>query len=156
MDSRSFLQHANGAQGRPEGAVPHELLSGGGAGLRQPAPLAAPVAAPTSLDGKLLRFMLQSLGDPAVRVSLWNGETYAPPTGEPQAHVRIGNRASLLKLVADPEFQFGELFSDGSVEVEGDLVRLLETLIRAVSQADATQPRRRILERFRRRRTNAT
>src|SRR5688572_23912589 len=154
MDTRS-LQHAKGATGRPEGAVPHELLSGGGAGLREPAADAAPTPAPASLDGKLLRFLLQMLGDPPVRVSLWNGETWAPPGGEPIAHVRIGNRASLIKLVADPEFQFGESYSDGTVEVEGDLVRLLETLIRAISQADATQPRRRILERFRRRRSNA-
>jgi cyclopropane-fatty-acyl-phospholipid synthase len=155
MDSTSLQQHAKGAHGRAEGAVPHELLSGGGAGLGSSASDAARAATPASLDGRLLRFLLQSLGDPAIRVSLWNGETYASASGEPQAHVRIGNRASLLKLLADPEFQFGECFSEGTVEVEGDLVWLLETLLRAISQADSAPPQRRILERFRRRRTNA-
>ena len=50
----------------------------------------------TSLDGRLLRYVLKSLGDPPVAVSLWNGETVSPSSGDPMAHVRISNRASLL------------------------------------------------------------
>ncbi len=112
-------------------------------------------AARVSLDGRLLRFMLRSLGEPPVRVSLWNGETVAPASGDPVAHVRIANRASLLKLLADPELQFGECFCEGSVEVEGDLVGLLETLIRALSETASSAPApRRIIERLRRRRAN--
>jgi cyclopropane-fatty-acyl-phospholipid synthase len=131
--------------------VPPEFLRGD-QGLRpQPSD-----TAPASLDGRLLRFMLQSLGDPPIRVSLWTGETVSPAGAEPLAHVRIANRASLLKLLADPEFQFGECFCDGSVEVEGDLVSLLEALIRALSEtASSAPPPRRIIERLRRRRTNA-
>ena len=157
MDSRGLLQHTEGAHRRPEGAVPHELLHGGGTGLSPQAPAGTPYTGPASLDGRLLRLMLQSLGDPAVRVSLWNGETVSPAGAEPLAHVRIGNRASLLKLLADPEFQFGECFCDGSIEVEGDLVTLLEKLIRALSETESSAPPpRRIIQRFRRRRSNAT
>jgi cyclopropane-fatty-acyl-phospholipid synthase len=111
--------------------------------------------APASVDGRLLRYVLQSLGDPAMRVSLWNGETVSPASGDPVAHVRITSRASLLKLLADPEFQFGECFCDGAIEVEGDLVRLLEALIRALSESASTAPPpRRVIERLRRRRSN--
>jgi cyclopropane-fatty-acyl-phospholipid synthase len=116
-----------------------------------------PDAASASIDGRLLRYLLASLGDPPLRVSLWNGETVAPAAGEPLAHIRIENRASLLKLLADPEFQFGECFCDGSVEVEGDLVRLLERLIRALSESKSSAPPpRRVIERLRRRRANGT
>lgn len=100
--------------------------------------------------------MYRSLGEPPVRVSLWNGETVAPASGEPVAHVRIANRASLLKLLADPELQFGECFCAGSIQVEGDLVGLLETLIRALSETASSAPAlRRIIERLRRRRANS-
>jgi cyclopropane-fatty-acyl-phospholipid synthase len=152
-----LVQHTEGIPGRPEGGAPHELRRSGGTGLR-PLPFdTAPDTTPASIDGRLLRYLLQSLGDPPVRVSLWNGETVSPASGDPMAHVRIANRASLLKLLADPEFQFGECFCDGSVEVEGDLVRLLETLIRALSEsASSAPPPRRVIERLRRRRANTT
>jgi cyclopropane-fatty-acyl-phospholipid synthase len=102
-----------------------------------------------------LRYLLQSLGNPPLRVSLWNGETVSPAAGDPIAQVRIANRASLLKLLADPETQFGECFCNGSVEVEGDLVSLLETLIRALSETTSSAPApRRVIEWLRRRRTN--
>jgi cyclopropane-fatty-acyl-phospholipid synthase len=111
--------------------------------------------AAASLVGRLLRYMLRSLGDPPVQVSLWNGETVMPASGDPMAHIRISDRASLLKLLADPEFQFGECFCDGTVQVEGDLVKLLETLIRALSETTSTAPLpRRVIERVRQRRSH--
>jgi hypothetical protein len=61
-----------------------------------------------SLDARLLRFLLQSLGNPPVRVTLWTGETILPGIADPVAHVWIANRGSLVKLIADPELQFGE------------------------------------------------
>ena len=109
--------------------------------------------AAASLDGRLLRYMLKSLGDPPVRVKLWNGETVMPASGDPIAHIRISDRASLLRLLSDPEFQFGECFCDGTLEVEGDLVTLLETLIRALSDTTSSGPlHRRVIERVRKRR----
>jgi len=126
-----------------------------GAGVRSLPSGPAVAAAPGSIDGRLLRHLLQSLGDPLIRVSLWNGDTVSPVDGEPVAHLRINGRASLLKLVADPEYQFGECFCDGTIEVEGDLVALLEMLIRALSEtaASASAPRR-LIEGLRRRRAN--
>jgi cyclopropane-fatty-acyl-phospholipid synthase len=109
-------------------------------------------AAAASLDGRFLRYMLKSLGDPPVQVSLWNGDTVMPASGDPMAHIRISDRASLLKLLSDPELQFGECFCDGTVQVEGDLVTLLETLIRALSDTAPSAPlHRRVIERVRQR-----
>lgn len=149
------MQHIEGSPRHPQDGAPHELRRGGGTGLHPAPSNAAPDSTPASIDGRLLRYLMQSLGDPPVRVSLWNGDSVMPVSGEAIAHVSIANRASLLKLLADPEFQFGECFCDGSVEVEGDLVRLLETLIRALSETAASAPPpRRVIERFRRRRAN--
>ena len=126
---------------------------GGSPGL--PGAANEPLAPPGSIDGRLVRYLLRSLGDPPLGVSLWNGETFSPEAGAAVAQVRITNRASLLKLLADPEFQFGECFCDGTIEVEGDLVRLLEELIRALTDHAASAPAaRKVIERFRRRRAN--
>lgn len=38
----------------------------------------------------------------------------------------IANRSTLLKLMINPELYFGEAYSDGAIEVEGDLVKLTE------------------------------
>ena len=151
------MQRTDGSPGRPKGRVSREPRPSASAGLDLLPSAPASDATPASINGRLLRYLLQSLGDPPVRVSLWNGETVAPAAGEALAHVRIENRASLLKLLVDPEFQFGECFCDGSVEVEGDLVKLLEMLIRALSEtASSAPPPRRVIERLRRRRANST
>ncbi len=105
-----------------------------------------------SIDAQLVRVLLKSLGEPPVRVSLWNGETLAPGAAGEVAHVRIASRASLLKLVVDPAFQFGECYCDQSVEVEGDLVELFEVLLRALS--DNPSAARQLIDLSRRRRAN--
>ena len=129
-----------------------------GVGLRSSIPASIPGArAAASLDGRLLRFLLQSLGNPPVRVTLWTGESLLPGDGDPVAHVWIANRATLAKLVADPELQFGECYCDGSLEVEGDFVTLLEILMHALAITASSAPLvRRMIQRLRRRRANST
>lgn len=105
-----------------------------------------------SIDGQLVRRLLKSLGEPPVRISLWNGDSLAPTAAEEVAHVRIASRASLLKLIVDPAFQFGECYCDGSIEVDGNMVELLEVLIRGLS--DNASSARQLFEWSRRRRAN--
>ncbi|MBI3376426.1 MAG: class I SAM-dependent methyltransferase [Betaproteobacteria bacterium] len=124
---------------------------------REPSPHAAALQSPpTTIDGRLVRYLIESLGNPPLRVSLWNGESIAPGEGDAMAQVHIANRASLLKLLADPEFQFGECFCDGTIQVEGDLVGLLESLIAGLSaSASAARSPRSVIGRFRRRHGNS-
>jgi cyclopropane-fatty-acyl-phospholipid synthase len=44
--------------------------------------------------------------------------------------VRIGDRATLWRLMLNPELEFGEAYSAGRIEVAGDLVALLEQVHR--------------------------
>ena len=81
-----------------------------------------------SLEGLLMRRLLRSLGDPPLRLTLWNGESMTPATGRAVGGLRIADRASLLKLVMNPSLYFGEAYSGGSIEIEGDLVSLLEAV----------------------------
>jgi cyclopropane-fatty-acyl-phospholipid synthase len=44
--------------------------------------------------------------------------------------IRLRDRRALLALLGNPAISFGELYSQGRLEVEGDLVRLLDDLYR--------------------------
>lgn len=83
---------------------------------------------PLSLEGCLMRYLLSSIGKPPVRITLWTGESITAGAGHAVAGLRIANRSSLLKLLINPNLYFGEAYSDGSIEVEGDLVGLLEAV----------------------------
>ncbi len=95
---------------------------------------AQPAAAPrTSLDGRILRALLHAFGDPPVQFALWNGERVQTSAGDALATLHIPNRATLVRLCRDPDVQFGELYSAGSIQVEGDLGRLIEELYRGAA-----------------------
>jgi len=45
--------------------------------------------------------------------------------------IHLQGRKTLIALLLSPEMNFGDLYSDGQIEVEGDLVRALEALYQA-------------------------
>lgn len=80
----------------------------------------------TSWASRLVRTLLHRLGDPALRLRLWTGETIGAPPEKSVATLYIADRAALLYLVADPDMQFGEMYMQGRITVcEGDLVDAL-------------------------------
>ena len=137
---------------KPEPVQITSVYQGGGVARARRGPEAGAEPTRLSIDGQLVRFLLESLGDPPVRVSLWNGESLAPAGGKEVAHLRIARRLSLLKLIIDPAYQFGECYCDGAIEVEGDWVGLLELLLRGLSE-NSSSPRQ-FIDWLRRRRPN--
>jgi cyclopropane-fatty-acyl-phospholipid synthase len=71
------------------------------------------------------------VGPAAVRFAL--GEVSASAGLDPVvATIRFRDRATLLGLVQDPVSRFGDAYSDGRIEVEGDLIAALESVYRAL------------------------
>ena len=95
--------------------------------------LAAPMAAYVGTSGPriwgierwLAQRLLRAIGCPPVRLVLWNGEEIAASDAPPVARVVFRDRATFWKVLLDPNLQFGDAYSDGRLEVEGDLVALL-------------------------------
>jgi cyclopropane-fatty-acyl-phospholipid synthase len=81
----------------------------------------------------LIRNLLEQIGSPPIRIVLWNGEEIRGCDGPPIAQMAIRDRRTFLKLLLDPEVQFGDAFTDGRIEIEGDLPELLATVFRATS-----------------------
>lgn len=102
-------------------------------------PNSSPTAAPALsrpdvswLDYWLTRMMLNAVGNPPVRIILWNGKEASPVCENPAAIVTFSDRAALLKIIMDHELYWGELYSSNRVRVEGDMTRLIEVVNNAV------------------------
>jgi cyclopropane-fatty-acyl-phospholipid synthase len=111
--------------------VPSEGLVASSGVERCPEAVGAPRAQSVSAYARLLGAFLRGMGNPAVKVDLWNGESVCTAPGEPVASMRIKRPRTLLRLIFNPEIEFGEAYTSGKLEVEGDLVQLLETAYRA-------------------------
>jgi cyclopropane-fatty-acyl-phospholipid synthase len=83
----------------------------------------------SAVERWLLGEMLRSLGNPSVALVPWHGPAVTcPGGGQSQIRLHLRDPGALLRLALDPEFQFGELYSCGRIEVDGDLVALIESI----------------------------
>jgi len=123
---------------------------GGGAdcAARELEPRPAPAGKVFSAEKLLLARMLESLGDPPLNLVLWDGQELARPGKPALARVLIRDRGAMLKLIANPELGFGEMYAAGRIEVEGDLVDCLEAIYRALPRADHDQIGKKLLASF--------
>jgi len=78
----------------------------------------------------LVEKAMRAFGNPPVQIVLWNGQEISSHKGNAVARVLIRDRGALLKLVADPELCFGELYSAQRIEVQGNLLDFLEAVYR--------------------------
>ncbi len=105
-------------------------------GIRQPRKTRLkaghPFARVTRLDQWLVRKMLAVVGNPPVRITLWDGTEASPPVDEPVASLTMHDRLTLVNLILDPELHFGDLYSSGRLEFQGDLVRFLEVIYEGI------------------------
>ena len=97
-------------------------------------PLWEEAVSPTTtsgIDQKLLAVLRRLLGPMPIAFVLRDAKNL-PETGEPLiATVRIPERSTLLSMALDPEVGFGDAYSAGRVEVDGDLVRTMESAYRS-------------------------
>ena len=78
------------------------------------------------MDRQLLQALRSLLGPVPVALVLRNEENL-PGNGDPVVGtVRVPDRSTLLSMVMNPEVGFGDAYSEGKIEMTGDLVRALE------------------------------
>jgi cyclopropane-fatty-acyl-phospholipid synthase len=91
-----------------------------------------------TLEARLLRRLLSTLGDPPIEFHLtWSGERIAPAAAPATERVRIADRATLRGLLRDAQIRFGDAYSAGRIEIDGDLVRFVETVYRGLNRRSA-------------------
>lgn len=102
-------------------------------------------------DRWLARRILRAAGDPPLRIVLWDGSEFGAGDAPPVARLVFRDRGALWSVALDPELQFGDRYSEGRVEVGGDLVALAAAAFGAAC-GDGPRPSlgARALERLRR------
>jgi cyclopropane-fatty-acyl-phospholipid synthase len=108
---------------------------------KQPASgTARSLSAPAWIERRILHKLLSLMGNPPVRFVLWNGEQ-VPASGSPERRrVLIHNRQTLWQLAINPDLHFGDAYSRGSLEIEGDLTGFIEDINRARLDANRQSP----------------
>ncbi|HLO25511.1 MAG TPA: cyclopropane-fatty-acyl-phospholipid synthase family protein [Geobacteraceae bacterium] len=86
------------------------------------------------IDAWLVRKFLQAIGEPPLRVVLWDGKEIAHPASTPAAGMVIRDRASLWRLFTNPLLHFGDDYSAGRIDIEGGLVTFMETVYRSMAR----------------------
>jgi len=61
---------------------------------------------------------------------LWDGQEICEGQDEPVARIVVHDRRTLWRLIADPDLHFGDAYTAGRIEIQGDLVALLEAVYR--------------------------
>ncbi len=82
-------------------------------------------------ERRLAQRILRTTGCPSLCFVLWDGQEISHSAEVPVARVVFHDRATFWKVLLDPDLQFGDSYSDGRLEVEGDLVAFLEAVYRA-------------------------
>ena len=83
------------------------------------------------MERGLLQQLLHKLGDPPLRIVLWDGTEILSGGEPPLATVTVRSRGALFRLLWDPNQHFGDDYASGDIEVEGDFVGFLGTLYSA-------------------------
>ncbi|MGD9762920.1 MAG: class I SAM-dependent methyltransferase [Candidatus Binatia bacterium] len=78
-----------------------------------------------AIDRALLRAFLIAAGRPPLRCVLPDGQEVYVGRNEPVGTIRFRDRATLYHVMRSPEIGFGEGYTDGRIEIEGDLVEVL-------------------------------
>jgi cyclopropane-fatty-acyl-phospholipid synthase len=94
-----------------------------------------------SSGGRVYRFdvwlaekFLHAIGEPPLRLVLWDGKEIIPATSTPTVGMVIRDRSTLWRLLTNPLLHFGDDYSAGRIEIEGGLVAFLETVYRAMDR----------------------
>ncbi|MCD1628807.1 SAM-dependent methyltransferase [Marinobacter shengliensis] len=96
---------------------------------------------PHSFERWLIAKLMRMAGSPAIRFQLWNGEVIEPEQGPARFTLHLKDHKALYSLVANPNLAFGDLYSAGRLEVDGELPDLMETLYRSVHAARQKWPK---------------
>ncbi|MDT8376564.1 MAG: cyclopropane-fatty-acyl-phospholipid synthase family protein [Mariprofundaceae bacterium] len=86
----------------------------------------------TTAEKSALRKFLNTIGNPPVSFSLWDGSDFYFSDSAPVGRILIHDRKSFLNILLSPNLKFGDSYSAGSIDVEGDFIECLKALIQAV------------------------
>ncbi len=99
----------------------------------------------SGLERRLMQKLLQYIGNPPLCIELWDGtKICSPGFSEKVSTLRLSNRKVMWRLLLNPGLNFGDDFSAGLIELDGDLIEF----IRNVYLAQPPAHRSSLFERY--------
>jgi len=86
-----------------------------------------------NVDRSVIRWFMQRMGNPNISVRLWDGDEFPVTDAPPVACMEIRDRRVVLELLRAPTVGFGECYSQGLIEVHGDLLAFSNEVTRALT-----------------------
>jgi cyclopropane-fatty-acyl-phospholipid synthase len=83
----------------------------------------------------LVRKQMAHLGNPPVTMVIGDGSAAYSPKEKSVGTVFIRDLKTLLRFAVHPELYFGDAYSEGKIEVEGNLIEVLECAFKCMSKA---------------------
>jgi cyclopropane-fatty-acyl-phospholipid synthase len=92
----------------------------------------------SSTEKWLTRKILRMVGNPPFQLVLGQDALGVPSKNgsKPSTTVVVADRRTLAELALNPEIAFGDAYSDGRVQIQGDLVEFLEELMRSMQKSE--------------------
>src|SRR5262249_41553606 len=88
-----------------------------------------PPSSVTGLERAMARRILQTRGDPRLRLQLWNGEELRVSDQTPIGRIVFRDRRLMFYLALHPELGLAQAYADGRLEIEGDLPTVLKAVL---------------------------
>jgi len=99
----------------------------------------------TAVDRWLIKQILDIIGHPDLKIILWDGKAIYGGDKQDVPVVTLCDRGSLLRLLVDPELNFGDLYSNGRIRFEGDLSAFLIDVFNKMADYGTGNNLRRII-----------
>jgi len=84
-------------------------------------------------DRRLIRWIMNRVGNPRISVRLWNGDEFPITDERPVACMEFRGRRAVLELLRSPSVGFGECYSQGSIEIHGDFLAFVNEITAAIT-----------------------
>lgn len=108
-------------------------------------------AGSNALDRIVARRILAMLGNPGIRFRLWDRTELGQSRDRSAPLLQFMDRGALYGVLRNPELRFGDLYSEGRIEVEGDFPGLLERVYKGLQKSGGPKPARRWADKVSRR-----
>ena len=82
-------------------------------------------SAPSNVEQFLLRKVYQATGRPPIAIQLWDDSRVEDSDLSSEITLKFNARSALYSVLKNRDIGFGDCYSDGSIEVHGDLVEFL-------------------------------
>ncbi len=104
----------------------------------------------TGLDRLLVARLAKAVGDPPIAFALWDDvDVYVPGDGvEMVGRVTFRDRRALIAGLSSPELGFGDAYSTGRLEIDGDLVQVLYAAYRSMAEGGPMAGKRNLFGRL--------